>query len=92
MASERKKQFRGSERPSRGATDEWSADVQKLPHQAPQFSTLAKVAEKQGPEPSPSQQKFLDDFAGRLTEGVSEDGGASATADVDGRGKESRGT
>ena len=93
MASERRKQSRGLERASRGSGDEWSSDAQNLLDRAPQFGVLAKVAAGQASEPSPSQQKFLDDFAQRLTEGAAEgDDASAAEADVDGKGKGSRRT
>ena len=89
MANERRKQFRGSGTAYRGGGDEWSSDVQKLLHQAPQFDALVKVAAGQEPELSRSQREFLKDFADRLSEAVAEgDEASSGTADVDERGKE----
>ena len=93
MAIEKRKQSRGSDTAYRGGGDERSSGVQKLLRRAPRFSVLAKAAARQGPELSRSQQEFLDDFAGRLAEGVAEDDDASSTsADVDGKGEQSRGT
>ena len=85
MASEKRKRPRGLERASRGSGREWSSDAQNLLDRAPQFGVLAKAAAGQASKPSSSQQKFLDDFAQRLTEGVAE-------ADADGSGNEGRGS
>ena len=41
MGSERSNKFRGSQTEYRGGGDEWSLDVRKLLHRAPQFGTLA---------------------------------------------------
>ena len=99
MASEKRKQPRGSDTQYRDSDDERSSDARKLPDRAPQFGELAKTAAGQCLELSPSQKKFLDDFAERLTEGAAEgddasaaegDDASAAEADVDGRGKESR--
>ena len=67
MTSEKRKQTRGLETADRAGGDEWSSEVRKLLHRAPQFSALAEVAEEKGRELSRSQRKFLDNFAGRLT-------------------------
>ena len=87
MTSEKRRQTTGLETVDRAGGDKWSSVVRKLLPRAPQFSALAEVAQEQGRELSRSQREFLDHFAGRLTEGVAEDGDASSAADVDRRGK-----
>ncbi len=66
MASDRRRQFRGSETAFRGRDDQWASDVQKLLEQAPQFHVLAKAESGQAPDLSDSQREFLDDFASRV--------------------------
>ncbi len=74
MASERRRLSRGSDTAYRGSGSEWSSDTQTqdLLDRAPQFNKLVKAAKGEAPEPTPSQQEFLKDFAGQLTDGVAE--------------------